>query len=295
MGILYSNAELMIEAKKNGVSFDNVLTLGHLKLFVTYTQLKKLIKKYDLNIEFDPFDEYIYSDKFFEKILGAKNVHSLDYSDYQKCDIVQDMNKSISSKYYEKYDVVIDGGTLEHIFNFPIAIANCMKVLKQGGSLFVFTMANNHLGHGFYQFSPELFFRIFQSDNGFETVEVLLEEHKFPGPELNQNSKIYKVEDPLVVKRRVGLVSKSPVLMMVHAKRAEIKNIFNAYPIQSDYVSIYERHDNGVRNEQSSAIGSIMKKLFFKLPQFLQNFLRGHLQLVKYSFKNRSFYKRVNK
>ena len=30
------------------------------------------------------------------------------------------------------------------------------------------TPANNFFGHGFYQFTPELFFRIFSAANGFE-------------------------------------------------------------------------------------------------------------------------------
>ena len=72
------------------------------------------------------------------------------------------MNNPIDTVHHEKYDVVIDGGSLEHIFNFPVAISNCMMSLKKGGSLFMFTTCNNHTGHGFYQFSPELMYRIFQ-------------------------------------------------------------------------------------------------------------------------------------
>jgi hypothetical protein len=29
------------------------------------------------------------------------------------------------------------------------------------------TPANNQMGHGFYQFSPELFFRVFSQENGY--------------------------------------------------------------------------------------------------------------------------------
>ena len=294
MGILYSNAELMIKAKKNGVNFDNVLTLGHLKLFLTKKEMIRLVEKYNLDIEVSSFDNYVYSDKFLKIFLDAKSVQSLDYSDYENCDILQDMNKNINSKYYEKFDVVIDGGTLEHVFNFPVAISNCMQMLKQGGSLFIFTMANNHMGHGFYQFSPELFFRTLNKDNGFEVVDVLLEEHKYPGAELTQKSSIYTVTDPIEVKGRVGLVSKSPVMMMVHAIRREIKPIFESYPIQSDYVSTYDCHDGEKSQRSSSSMKKMIKKLFLSLPQNLQYFFEGQRQLYKYSFKNSSFYKKIN-
>ena len=170
-----------------------------------------------------------------------------------------------------------------------------MQMLKQGGSLFIFTMANNHMGHGFYQFSPELFFRALQDDYGFEVVDILLEEHKYPGAELNQKTNIYEVEDPQNVRGRVGLVSKSPVMMMVHAIRKEIKPIFDTYPIQSDYTSTYERHDGEISHRPSSAVKDMIKKLFLKLPQTMQNFLEGKRQLVKYSFKNVSFYKKINR
>jgi 2-polyprenyl-3-methyl-5-hydroxy-6-metoxy-1,4-benzoquinol methylase len=53
---------------------------------------------------------------------------------------------------------VFDGGTLEHIFDYPTAIKNCMKMVKPGGHLLLTTPANNWFGHGFYQFSPELFY-----------------------------------------------------------------------------------------------------------------------------------------
>jgi 2-polyprenyl-3-methyl-5-hydroxy-6-metoxy-1,4-benzoquinol methylase len=101
-------------------------------------------------------------------VLDAKNVLSLDYSDYEQCDIVHDMNQTVDPSLHEKFDAVIDGGTLEHVFNFPVAISNCMKMVKVNGSIFIFTTANNFLGHGFYQFSPELFCRIFSPENGFE-------------------------------------------------------------------------------------------------------------------------------
>jgi hypothetical protein len=45
-------------------------------------------------------------------------------------------------------------------FNFPVALANAMKMAKIGGHFAARTPANNQCGHGFYQFSPGLFYRI---------------------------------------------------------------------------------------------------------------------------------------
>jgi SAM-dependent methyltransferase len=207
------------------------------------------------------------------------------------------MNYPIDPSYHEKFDVVIDGGSLEHVFNFPVAVANCMRMVKKGGSLFILTMANNHTGHGFYQFSPELFFRIFQMENGFTIRNVILEQHPFPGGELSPRTKCFSVADPAVVKSRVGLVSNSPVMVMVHAIRTEITPVFANYPIQSDYAAIYrgDVESQSVRCQQASLgtfVKNTLKKYYNILPRRCRNLIAGKYRLLCYSFFNRRFYKR---
>lgn len=81
---------------------------------------------------------------------------------------------------HAKYDAVIDSGTPEHVFNFPVALASAMSMVRKGGYLFVVTMANNHCGHGFYQFSSELFFRALARENGFRIRCLLLAGIRIP-------------------------------------------------------------------------------------------------------------------
>jgi hypothetical protein len=47
-----------------------------------------------------------------------------------------------------------------------------MDLLKVGGTFVASTPANYFMGHGFYQFSPELFFRLFCPENGFRLAEL---------------------------------------------------------------------------------------------------------------------------
>ena len=98
---------------------------------------------------------------------ARKDTISIDASAYENATMVHDMNLPVGDELKQKFSVVIDGGTLEHVFNFPTAIRNCMEMLKVGGHFFAHTMANNFMGHGFYQFSPELFYRVFSPENGF--------------------------------------------------------------------------------------------------------------------------------
>lgn len=55
-----------------------------------------------------------------------------------------------------KFDVVLDPGTTEHVFNFPQALWTCRKLCKVGGTI----IHSNPIGmtnHGFINFSPTLY------------------------------------------------------------------------------------------------------------------------------------------
>src|SRR4051812_42760851 len=157
MGIGYNSAALLGKAKENQHCFDKVLTIGHQNLCLSPRQIETLAQRHGLRLDAADYPYGVYADDFLKAFLGAQSVMSLDYSAFEDCDIVHDMNRPIDPSQHGTFDAVIDGGSLEHIFNFPGALANCMNLLKVGGSLFIFTPVNNHLGHGFYQFSPELF------------------------------------------------------------------------------------------------------------------------------------------
>jgi SAM-dependent methyltransferase len=91
-----------------------------------------------------------YADPLFEA-LGATQVDALDNSDFEGAKFIHDFSEPIPSEWKEQFDVVFDGGTLEHVFNFPAALRNAMELLRPGGRLFIHTCANNLCGHGFYQ------------------------------------------------------------------------------------------------------------------------------------------------
>ncbi len=295
MGILYSNAALLVKAKRRNVSFDNLLTIGHLNQYLSRKQLEQLARTGNLQVNTADLAQSEYADRFFETFLGAKNLTSLDYSDYQGSDIVHDMNKPIDPIYHEEFDAVIDGGSLEHVFNFPVALKNCMSLVKKGGSIFLFSMCNNHTGHGFYQFSPELFYRVFHESNGYRIVDVILEIHPFPGAELSTRSKCFSVKDPAQVNSRIGLVSRSPVTIMVHAIRTDTRPIFQEFPIQSDYKAQYARHaqgDNDERGGLTGALNALALKAFAHLPSQFEDYVRGKRQLWRCSVSNRRFYTR---
>src|SRR3989344_6955078 len=269
MGIIKSNVKILLDAKARGVDFTHTATLGRLRWYAGGREEK-------------------YADNFFREELGAQMLTTIDNSSYQGANVTHDLNREIPETLEEKFDVVIDSGTLEHVFNFPTAIKNCMKMLKVGGTLFISTPANNYCGHGFYQFSPELFFRIFSEENGFEVTKMYVLKHPYPGAELSKNQKLYEVRDPKILGQRVGLVSSSLVLLMIEVRRVSKKTIFAEYPQQSDYVTLWNKTENKQKKDKKELIKNIINKL----PRQIKNFILGKFQLRNYSFSNRKFFKR---
>lgn len=276
MGVDYNFTKLLLHAHSMGVSFERTLTLGRQNLFVTWYDLVSLFADAGQSISLDEArrikqDGEGYSEMLFER-LGAKSVSSIDASDYERSTIVHDMNRSIPSSMYQSFTAVFDGGTLEHIFDFPTAIRNCMEALEAGGHFIGATPANNFMGHGFYQFSPELYYRIFSPENGYEIRCMYICEDRSP-------FQWYEVADPAQIRSRVLLVNFRQTHLLVVARRNKILPIFATTPQQSDYTSSWLEGSSC-----DSGLSDLGRKRSFArrvLPNFLKSLIRPAYMLLR--------------
>lgn len=292
-------------AKQRGVSFDRLLTLGHQNLCLHKKEVNFLRREYRAAYRSHetPLDGYRwgqYADDFLREFLGASSITVIDASPYEGADMIHDMNTPVPEAWRGRYDAVIDGGSLEHIFNVPVALANLAKVLKVGGPIFITSPANNLMGHGFYQFSPELMFRVFSEANGFSLQRVLILEARYPSVELSKNHKVYEVIDPEEVCGRVGLVSKKPVMMMVEATKVHDAQMFASAPLQSDYVATWSsRPEQPTTSSSGKRIGSLMSprsaasRLLHAMPLGLRAPLLGWREKRRFSLRNGRYYRRL--
>jgi len=163
MGLDVCGLDLITMATKHCTNISNVLTLGRQGIYISYEMFSTKSKH-----GYSQFAE-----DFFRH-LGAKVVDSIDYSDFEGCTIVHDMNTPV--KVPNRYSFIFDGGCTEHIFNVPQVFDNIIKLLEVGGVFCSVTINNNFSGHGFYQFSPEVFIQIFQKEYGMELLELYLAE-----------------------------------------------------------------------------------------------------------------------
>jgi hypothetical protein len=300
MGLIFNDACMLWEAKLRGASFRTTLTIAHLSLCLHPSEVRLFQKAYRRKhptSSLDALEGYQwgeYSDRFLHTFLDVDALEILDNSAYERATLIHDLNLPVPESLHARFDAVIDAGTLEHVFNFPVALANLMKMVRLGGSIFITTAANNLCGHGFYQFSPEVFFRAFTKENGFNLLRVVFLERRFPIVELVPVRRAYSVKDPAAIRERVGLLSNRPVSMMVEAIKTAHSAPFVAFPQQSDYMAVWDQATRSDHMPQAKRRGlrAVRSHAFRKLPSFLQNWTIGHCCAQMYSFANRSFYQR---
>ena len=237
MGIDITSARFLQGEARRGIKFTNTLTLGHQAIYMNPLEYSNIMKNYCVQNQ----TETIYTDTFL-KCLGVDSLDIMDASEYEGATVIHDLNQHLPKDYIKRYDCLIDGGTLEHVFNFPQAIKTCMELVQLGGHLIFLTPWHNYAGHGFYQFSPELFYRILSPDNGYRVERMLI----------NQKGKWYSIRDPELIKSRIENKSSEKTQLYISAKRTEIKPIFTNWPQQSDYSYAWSRDDKKVSSTENS-------------------------------------------
>jgi hypothetical protein len=251
MGIDKSTLSFLAAARERGVSFAETVMVGRQALSFGPRDLARVLAAHGLLNEASARRDLLerlgrsewHAEPVFHQ-LGATEVHSMDVSDYEGADILWDLNQPVPRELEAKFTVLFDGGSLEHIFNAPVALTSYMRMVRPGGHLLLALPANNYCGHGMYQFSPEFFFSALSEQNGF-TVErmIMWEQDVTPtrifGKEFVFVGKArqYDVADPRQVGERVSLLNRLPACLWVQAKRVSDQPITRVQ--QSDYVTTW--------------------------------------------------------
>jgi hypothetical protein len=294
MGLNYPTGALLAWAVRNrGLSANRVVTIGRLEVNMSASQQQR-IQSFLASGQSVATHAGASADELLSAWCHSASVESLDVSDYQGASIVHDLNYPVPEELTDRYDLLVDGGSLEHIFNVPVALANYKRMVRPGGWLLVATTANNYMGHGFYQFSPELFYSYFSRENGYSIEHVGLALHPFPSSSLSDRCELYEVADPRTVKTRVGLVSGTPALLLVLAKRLSATDATCDSVMQSDYQSLHEVAaigDSGSTAKQAESENH-RRMIARWLPACLVRYLRGLNERRWYSIHNRRAFRK---
>lgn len=202
-----------------------------------------------------------YAEALLQFVASAAVVHSLDYSDYEGATIVADLGLPIPESTLEPYDLVIDGGTIEHVFDVNEALANCSRVCADGGLIIHILPANNFNGHGFWQFSAEVFFSLYSAANGFDETEVMF-------VSLDQSTHWFRARVPQFG-RRVHMHSSYPTHILVKTRK-NFAGYREPKIMQSDYVAQWQDGVPGQAgvNQRTSGLRSLAISALSKLRDY---------------------------
>jgi len=271
MGLTATDIDLLLDLRRRKENIASIATIGSLSLYLHPRQLSRLR---GIIPDSQALAEYCWgdtADPILREITGATQVSSIDMSDYQGSSIVHDMNLPLWNSRPElagKFDLVIDGGTLEHVFNFPVAVRNLMFLVGQGGHILTANPANNLCGHGFYQFTPELMHRIYAPANGFRVDHVLLTQSRHMSVEMDSRPRSFCVVDPASLGRRILLRNRWPVMIRTLAERIGDKPMADLDVQQSDYVMAWSGSRQPASRKDPRAW---LRKIFHLLPMTTQS------------------------
>ena len=278
MALIREFADFLVAAQRQGAAFTATISLGRQQ---NYLGCDPRLRTCSSRVVTDPF-----IDTFCHQVLAVETLDALDYSGYQGANLVHDLNQPLPPERQAKYDAVIDGGTLEHVFNFPAALRNAMVLAKPGGALFLCTPANNLFGHGFYQFSADLFYRVLGPQNGYRLDKMALVESFFPGVERGMRPKRYAVKDPARIGGRSDMVSRFPSLLLIHATRiGAVPDVLRA--LQSDYVTTWDQaartgRPEAGREANTPVLKRVVRTLLAGIPVRWEHALRSRYEAWRF-------------
>lgn len=226
MGIGYHGLQFLRFAAKQA-QFGRVATIGRQELFLQKEEVGSLT---GVGTQ---YNHEKYCDNLLLRHFGAESVDSWDYSDYEGANHIADMNKPLKGV-WSAYDTVIDAGSLEHVYNTPQALLNVSELCREGGQILHVLPANNFCGHGFWQFSPELFFSLYCESNGYVGTRVFLASEY-------RTDVWYEVAKPSKG-QRANVISFTPVFVL--CRTVKVRKPCHETVLQSDYIHVWQQDES---------------------------------------------------
>lgn len=110
------------------------------------------------------------SDRALLRLLGASRVLALDHDPYEGAEIIHDLNKPLPPKLHNSADFIIDGSTLDNVFDPALVIRNFAEMMRPGGRLLTMNMYSND--HEPYCIVPPLWFLDYFVVNEFSDCKL---------------------------------------------------------------------------------------------------------------------------
>jgi len=183
MGLPKSAVSLLLREARRRPFSGAIATLGRQHVYATAADVARMAARHgvplascDAKLHREPSLRergYLSDDSLYE-MLGFSSSFRIDCSDYEAPDELLDLNDPVTPSHLcQRFEVVLDSGTLEHVFDVPAVLRHCCRIVRPGGRIVHLTPTSNSVDHGFYSISPTLLADFYEA-NGFALNQVLL-------------------------------------------------------------------------------------------------------------------------
>ena len=238
MGIDKAATSLFYELRETIPFTGRAVQLGRQDTYVTPQQLRLIAAKFGFKTNIKDNQEI--DDLVLFKELGFSEISSIDGNDYEDADIIHDFNLPIPNELRNSFDMVFDGGTLEHVFDIRQSLENMCSLLRPNGLAIHLSPSHNHVDHGFYMFSPTLFYDYY-TENGFRILKSELFEYE---PDRDPCEWVfYDYPHPGSINHLGHGGWGEKVLMTWFVAQKTQYSVYGKIPQQSGYKEVWARHD----------------------------------------------------
>ncbi len=112
------------------------------------------------------------TDRAFYSLFSDANYRCLDLTSYEGADLVVDLCQPLPPSVDERFDFIIDGSTLDNVFDPAMAMRNLARLLKPGGRIVHFDRASRR--HFVYVGFALSWFHDYYAINEFHDCQVYL-------------------------------------------------------------------------------------------------------------------------
>jgi hypothetical protein len=166
---------------------------------------------------------------FYAAMLDYRELAAIDYHGTPAAKRI-DLNEPVDLG--QRFDVVVDGGTAEHVFNVFQFFKSCHDLTRPGGLMLHNNPFRGWLEHGFYNFNPTFYWDL-AGANRYEVLMLVYHEAQPVRIEQLQN------RDRMVELARGGDLAANAMLCAVYRKATD-ETAF-AVPMQGYYANVLSK------------------------------------------------------
>lgn len=265
MGIALNATHLLVTVltSKDRRPDKDVLTLGVQDCYFDYPSLAEFFQRNGIeHVDVAP-GEREYAEGFFQyadydRVKIANNVHqrtllqslgfakdkilAVDINDFEGAEIVHDLNEPVPHELYGRFDLIIESGTIEHVFSLKDAFFNLVRMCRVRGLIVQFCPVDM-INHGFVNLNATLLLDFYKS-NGFECEFIKYVAIPMDEAEAERS---YLLIDPYAIS---APLPEDYILAVFSAFRKKLV-VPLTIPIQTYYRNLFEEVKGRVRNPQN--------------------------------------------